>query len=275
MLGYWVRDYQWSVRAHLPSDLLCYSCSLHVSLPQLSFLISLISGYSFVLLPACAPYISCPLPQIPHVKIGPEETPRLPYLRFASVSLYPSNEDLSLAVGAILKSFSYPSASLLCAKAECKHIFLCKGVAGRRGQCVSISASWLIQSFSAPVGWCVWRPDLIHMHDSLCASLMAHSCEHSSRVTTAYHCYMLARLIGWPGWTWISPHAIGRAVMLICHPGLTGVFWLAGGCVWEVDSGTTHSGVVVRGSCGFASHLLAGNERVAMEAGQVFAQLSI
>ncbi|MBN3325717.1 GRIK5 protein, partial [Atractosteus spatula] len=56
---------------------------------------------------------------IPHVKIGPEETPRLPYLRFASVSLYPSNEDLSLAIGAILQSFNYPSASLICAKAEC------------------------------------------------------------------------------------------------------------------------------------------------------------
>lgn len=58
--------------------------------------------------------------QIPHIKIGPEETPRLPYLRFASVTLYPSNEDLSLAIGAILRSFSYPTASLICAKAECK-----------------------------------------------------------------------------------------------------------------------------------------------------------
>uniref|UniRef100_A0A3P9AE67 Glutamate receptor n=1 Tax=Esox lucius TaxID=8010 RepID=A0A3P9AE67_ESOLU len=61
----------------------------------------------------------CGEKEIPHVKIGPEETPRLPYLRFASVSLYPSNEDLSLAVAAILQSFSYPSASLVCAKAEC------------------------------------------------------------------------------------------------------------------------------------------------------------
>lgn len=61
-------------------------------------------------------------PQIPHVKIGPEETPRLPYLRFASVTLYPSNEDLSLAVGAILRSFSYPSVSLVCAKAECESL---------------------------------------------------------------------------------------------------------------------------------------------------------
>uniref|UniRef100_A0A8C4TQT5 Glutamate receptor n=1 Tax=Erpetoichthys calabaricus TaxID=27687 RepID=A0A8C4TQT5_ERPCA len=61
----------------------------------------------------------CGEKEIPHVKIGPEETPRLPYLRFASVSLYPSNEDLSLAVGTILKFFSYPSASLICAKAEC------------------------------------------------------------------------------------------------------------------------------------------------------------
>ncbi|XP_052000753.1 glutamate receptor ionotropic, kainate 5-like isoform X1 [Xyrauchen texanus] len=61
----------------------------------------------------------CGEKEIPHVKIGPEETPRLPYLRFASVTMYPSNEDLSLAIGAILCSFSYPSASLVCAKAEC------------------------------------------------------------------------------------------------------------------------------------------------------------
>uniref|UniRef100_A0A6Q2YCH9 Glutamate receptor n=1 Tax=Esox lucius TaxID=8010 RepID=A0A6Q2YCH9_ESOLU len=61
----------------------------------------------------------CGEKEIPHVKIGPEETPKLPYLRFASVSLYPSNEDLSLAIGAILRSFSYPTTSLICAKAEC------------------------------------------------------------------------------------------------------------------------------------------------------------
>ncbi|KAM6959482.1 glutamate receptor ionotropic, kainate 5 [Aplochiton taeniatus] len=61
----------------------------------------------------------CGEKEIPHVKIGPEETPKLPYLRFASVTLYPSNEDLSLAIGAILRSFSYPTASLICAKAEC------------------------------------------------------------------------------------------------------------------------------------------------------------
>ncbi|XP_054478460.1 glutamate receptor ionotropic, kainate 5 [Anoplopoma fimbria] len=61
----------------------------------------------------------CGEKEIPHVKIGPEETPRLPYLRFASVTLYPSNEDLSLAIEAILRSFNYPSASLVCAKAEC------------------------------------------------------------------------------------------------------------------------------------------------------------
>ncbi|XP_055992733.1 glutamate receptor ionotropic, kainate 5 isoform X2 [Sorex fumeus] len=60
-----------------------------------------------------------PRTRIPHIKVGPEETPRLQYLRFASVSLYPSNEDVSLAVSRILKSFNYPSASLICAKAEC------------------------------------------------------------------------------------------------------------------------------------------------------------
>ncbi|KAK5605507.1 Glutamate receptor ionotropic, kainate 5 [Crenichthys baileyi] len=62
----------------------------------------------------------CGEKEIPHVKIGPEDTPKLPYLRFASVTLYPSNEDLSRAIGSILRSFGYPTASLICAKAECK-----------------------------------------------------------------------------------------------------------------------------------------------------------
>lgn len=65
---------------------------------------------------ACAPTA----PQIPHVKIGPEETPKLPYLRFASVTLHPSNEDLSMAIGAMLRSFGYPPTSIICAKAECE-----------------------------------------------------------------------------------------------------------------------------------------------------------
>ncbi|XP_059939276.1 glutamate receptor ionotropic, kainate 5 isoform X3 [Mesoplodon densirostris] len=71
--------------------------------------------------PASASTVShiCGEKEIPHVKVGPEEMPRLQYLRFASVSLYPSNEDVSLAVSRILKSFNYPSASLICAKAEC------------------------------------------------------------------------------------------------------------------------------------------------------------
>ncbi|XP_017358592.1 glutamate receptor ionotropic, kainate 5 isoform X5 [Cebus imitator] len=71
--------------------------------------------------PASASTVShiCGEKEIPHIKVGPEETPRLQYLRFASVSLYPSNEDVSLAVSRILKSFNYPSASLICAKAEC------------------------------------------------------------------------------------------------------------------------------------------------------------
>ncbi|KAK7939903.1 hypothetical protein WMY93_003229 [Mugilogobius chulae] len=50
----------------------------------------------------------CGEKEIPHVKIGPEETPKLPYLRFASVTLYPSNEDLSLAIASILSSFGFP-----------------------------------------------------------------------------------------------------------------------------------------------------------------------
>ncbi|KAH1179942.1 hypothetical protein KIL84_005992 [Mauremys mutica] len=71
--------------------------------------------------PASAATVShiCGEKEIPHVKVGPEETPRLQYLRFASVSLYPSNEDLSLALARILQSFNSPSASLLCAQAEC------------------------------------------------------------------------------------------------------------------------------------------------------------
>ncbi|XP_033949891.1 glutamate receptor ionotropic, kainate 5-like [Pseudochaenichthys georgianus] len=61
----------------------------------------------------------CGEKEIPHIKIGPEENPKLPYLRFASVTLYPSNEDLSLAIGSMLRSFGYPTTSLVCAKAEC------------------------------------------------------------------------------------------------------------------------------------------------------------
>uniref|UniRef100_H3CII8 Glutamate receptor n=1 Tax=Tetraodon nigroviridis TaxID=99883 RepID=H3CII8_TETNG len=61
----------------------------------------------------------CGEKEIPHVKIGPEETPKLPYLRFASVTLHPSNEDLSMAIGAMLRSFGYPPTSIICAKAEC------------------------------------------------------------------------------------------------------------------------------------------------------------
>lgn len=71
---------------------------------------------------------SCCFLQIPHVKIGPEETPKLPYLRFASVTLYPSNEDLSLAIGSILRSFGYPTTSLICAKAECECLQFCCSV---------------------------------------------------------------------------------------------------------------------------------------------------
>ncbi|KAF3834441.1 hypothetical protein F7725_025645 [Dissostichus mawsoni] len=62
----------------------------------------------------------CGEKEIPHVKIGPEENPKLPYLRFASVTLYPSNEDLSLAIGSMLRSFGYPTTSLVCAKADSK-----------------------------------------------------------------------------------------------------------------------------------------------------------
>lgn len=59
-------------------------------------------------------------PQIPHLKVGPEETPRLPYLRVASVTLHPSNEDLSRAIGSMLRSFGSPTASIVCARAECE-----------------------------------------------------------------------------------------------------------------------------------------------------------
>ncbi|XP_075867668.1 glutamate receptor ionotropic, kainate 5-like [Nelusetta ayraudi] len=61
----------------------------------------------------------CGEKEVPHVRIGPEETLRPPYLRFSSVTLFPSNEDLSLALTSILRSFNFPTTSLLCAKAEC------------------------------------------------------------------------------------------------------------------------------------------------------------
>ncbi|KAI2653161.1 Glutamate receptor ionotropic, kainate 5 [Labeo rohita] len=123
------RDSQNRTQNWTPSKALAFSLptAMSVSLSTLS-----LSHSVTVLLyhPALYRSLSCPASgstvshicgekEIPHIKIGPEETPRLPYLRFASVTLYPSNEDLSLAIGAILRSFSYPTASLICAKAEC------------------------------------------------------------------------------------------------------------------------------------------------------------
>ncbi|XP_028296711.1 glutamate receptor ionotropic, kainate 5-like isoform X2 [Gouania willdenowi] len=71
--------------------------------------------------PASASTVShiCGEKEIPHVKIGPEETPKLLNQRFSSVTLHPSNEDLSEAVTAILRSFGFPTVSLICAQAEC------------------------------------------------------------------------------------------------------------------------------------------------------------
>nr|XP_057902812.1 glutamate receptor ionotropic, kainate 5-like isoform X2 [Doryrhamphus excisus] len=71
--------------------------------------------------PASASAIShvCAEKEVPHVKISPEETSKLPYLRFASITLRPSDQDLSLAIGSVLRSFGDPPASLICAKAEC------------------------------------------------------------------------------------------------------------------------------------------------------------
>lgn len=114
--------------SHLPYLIspfsLCDVSSLHSFSPCLYFeeILVLLLNVSALYTSPLLPFLPFPLVrQIPHVKIGPEETPRLPYLRFASVTLYPSNEDLSLAIGAILRSFSYPSASLVCAKAECEY----------------------------------------------------------------------------------------------------------------------------------------------------------
>ncbi|XP_050163580.1 glutamate receptor ionotropic, kainate 5-like [Myiozetetes cayanensis] len=50
----------------------------------------------------------------PHIRVGPEDAPRPPLLRLASLSLYPSNEDVSGALGAFA-----PPASLICARPEC------------------------------------------------------------------------------------------------------------------------------------------------------------
>ncbi|XP_054620044.1 glutamate receptor ionotropic, kainate 5-like isoform X3 [Dunckerocampus dactyliophorus] len=71
--------------------------------------------------PASASTIShiCAEKEVPYVKISPEETSRLPYLHFASVALRPSDQDLSLAIGSVLRSFGNPPVSLICAKAEC------------------------------------------------------------------------------------------------------------------------------------------------------------
>ncbi|XP_071659330.1 glutamate receptor ionotropic, kainate 5-like, partial [Patagioenas fasciata] len=71
--------------------------------------------------PAAAATVShiCGDKEIPHIKVGPEDAPRPPLLRFAALSLFPSNEDVSGAVGGLLRSLHSPPASLICAQPEC------------------------------------------------------------------------------------------------------------------------------------------------------------
>ncbi|XP_032940311.1 glutamate receptor ionotropic, kainate 5 [Catharus ustulatus] len=71
--------------------------------------------------PAAAATVShiCGEKEIPHIRVGPEDAPRPPLLRLASLSLYPSNEDVSQALGGLLRSLRAPPASLICAQAEC------------------------------------------------------------------------------------------------------------------------------------------------------------
>ncbi|XP_058679103.1 glutamate receptor ionotropic, kainate 5 [Ammospiza caudacuta] len=71
--------------------------------------------------PAAAATVShiCGEKEIPHIRVGPEDAPRPPLLRLAALSLYPSNEDVSQALGGLLRSLRAPPASLICARAEC------------------------------------------------------------------------------------------------------------------------------------------------------------
>uniref|UniRef100_A0A674HPT3 Glutamate receptor n=1 Tax=Taeniopygia guttata TaxID=59729 RepID=A0A674HPT3_TAEGU len=71
--------------------------------------------------PAAAATVShiCGEKEIPHIRVGPEEAPRPPLLRLAALSLYPSNEDVSRALGGLLRSLRAPPASLICARPEC------------------------------------------------------------------------------------------------------------------------------------------------------------
>lgn len=141
---------------------------------------------------SCVVLSSPLLCQVPHVKIGPEETPRLPYLRFASVTLYPSNEDLSLAIGAILRSFSYPSASLVCAKAECEFI-----------QCVI--ALQCITCYCMAMSLFTW----VWMH-RLC------SCK---RIRLLYVCVKMAL------WEFLHIHTVGADMTVFRHWTLILTVW--------------------------------------------------
>ncbi|XP_032820591.2 glutamate receptor ionotropic, kainate 5 isoform X2 [Petromyzon marinus] len=71
--------------------------------------------------PASSSVIShvCGEKEVPHVKVGAEETPKLLYQRFASVNLYPSYEDVSNAIGSLIGFFNASTVSLLCVKPDC------------------------------------------------------------------------------------------------------------------------------------------------------------
>ncbi|KAM6157885.1 glutamate receptor ionotropic, kainate 4 [Rhynchocyon petersi] len=71
--------------------------------------------------PASSSIISniCGEKEVPHFKVAPEEYVKFQFQRFTTLTLHPSNTDISVAVAGVLNFFNCTTACLICAKAEC------------------------------------------------------------------------------------------------------------------------------------------------------------
>lgn len=60
-------------------------------------------------------------PQVPYVKVAPEDILKVQVPRFTTLDLRPTNTDISLAVAGLLTFFNSTTSCLICAQADCKY----------------------------------------------------------------------------------------------------------------------------------------------------------
>jgi ionotropic kainate glutamate receptor 4 len=61
------------------------------------------------------------VPQVPYVKVAPEDILKVQFPRFTTLDLRPTNTDISLAVAGLLTFFNSTTACLICAQSDCEY----------------------------------------------------------------------------------------------------------------------------------------------------------